>query len=137
LVLPVIAYTLSSTKLETRAEWFLPGSEGYGSGQGEGGKMTQTLYAHINKIKKIFKSILYLNSPPPSIPGIVYIHIFCTIFTLLATFLAIPTPIGAIISTSPCRICSTLLFSDFVEEKRKTCHFFLFEIKVVTQGVSL
>jgi hypothetical protein len=30
LVLPIIAYTLSSTKLEIREKWFLPGSEGVG-----------------------------------------------------------------------------------------------------------
>jgi hypothetical protein len=35
------------------------------------------------------------------------------------------------------RIRSTLLFTDFVEEKQKTQHFCLFEIKVATQGVSL
>jgi hypothetical protein len=28
LFLPIITYTLSSTKLELRAKWFLPGSEG-------------------------------------------------------------------------------------------------------------
>jgi hypothetical protein len=28
LFLPIIAYTLSSTKLEIRAKWFLPGSKG-------------------------------------------------------------------------------------------------------------
>jgi hypothetical protein len=52
LVLPIIAYTLSSTKLEIRAKQFLPGSEGLagrGRGRGIGGEMTQTLYAHINK----------------------------------------------------------------------------------------
>jgi hypothetical protein len=30
LFLPIIAYTLSSTKLEIRAKYFLPGSEGVG-----------------------------------------------------------------------------------------------------------
>jgi hypothetical protein len=40
LVLPIIAYTLSSTKLEIRAKYFLPGSEGLGevregAGRGE------------------------------------------------------------------------------------------------------
>jgi hypothetical protein len=30
LVLPIIAYTLSSTKLDIRAKYFLPGSEGVG-----------------------------------------------------------------------------------------------------------
>jgi hypothetical protein len=60
LFLPVIAYTLSSTKLEIRAKSFLPGSEGVGGerggggkeGSGEGGRMTQTLYAHMNKRKE-------------------------------------------------------------------------------------
>jgi hypothetical protein len=59
LVLLIIAYTLSSTKLEIRAKSFLPGSKGVGEeregaggereGLGEGGEMAQTLYAHINK----------------------------------------------------------------------------------------
>jgi hypothetical protein len=53
LVLPIIPYTLSSTKLEIRAKQFLPGSEGVG-GEMEGvggneGEMTQTFYAHMNK----------------------------------------------------------------------------------------
>jgi hypothetical protein len=62
LVLPIIAYTLSSTKLEIRAKQFLPGIEGVrGRGRGQEGKgdgrgkwreMTQTLYAHMNKRKK-------------------------------------------------------------------------------------
>jgi hypothetical protein len=63
LFLPIIAYTLSSTKLEIRAKWFLPGSEGdgrkggvggrgEGRGGGKGGEMTQTLYAHMNKRNK-------------------------------------------------------------------------------------
>jgi hypothetical protein len=53
LVLPIIAYTLSSTKLEVRAKYFLPGSEevggereeagGKGGGGGRGGELTQTL----------------------------------------------------------------------------------------------
>jgi hypothetical protein len=59
LVLPIIAYTLSSTKLEIRAKYFLPGSKGEGGdkggGGGKGGEMPQTLYAHINKRKKIKK----------------------------------------------------------------------------------
>jgi hypothetical protein len=47
LFLPIIAYTLSSTKLEIRAKEFLPGSKGVGGrrrrqgkgkGQGEGGR---------------------------------------------------------------------------------------------------
>jgi hypothetical protein len=37
LILPIIAYTLSSTKLEIRAKYFLPGSEGCGQGE-EGGR---------------------------------------------------------------------------------------------------
>jgi hypothetical protein len=50
-----------STKLEIRAKYFLPGSKGVGGrgkGKGEredrgkGGKMTQTLYAHMNKRNK-------------------------------------------------------------------------------------
>jgi hypothetical protein len=37
LVLPIIAYTLSSTKLEIRAKWFLLGSEWVvGKGRGWG-----------------------------------------------------------------------------------------------------
>jgi hypothetical protein len=60
LVPPIIAYTLSSTTLELRAEQFLPGSEGgeggsrvgEGGGREKGGEMTQTLYAHMNKSKK-------------------------------------------------------------------------------------
>jgi hypothetical protein len=51
LVLPIIAYTLSSTKLEIRAKQILPGSEG-GGGRRKEGEMTQTLYAHMNKRKK-------------------------------------------------------------------------------------
>jgi hypothetical protein len=48
----IIAYVYSSTKLEKRAEQVLPGSEGDG-GEKEGtggkrGKMTQTMYAHMN-----------------------------------------------------------------------------------------
>jgi hypothetical protein len=57
LVLPTIAHTFSSTKLEIRAKQFLPGSEGVEGGvvkeggRGKEGEMTQTLYAHMNKIK--------------------------------------------------------------------------------------
>jgi hypothetical protein len=70
LVLPIIAYTLSSTKLEIRAKYFLPGSEGVGGRgrrwwkrEGEGGKggeMTQTLYAQMNKrnFKKCYINII-------------------------------------------------------------------------------
>jgi hypothetical protein len=35
LVLPIIAYSLSSTKLEIRAKYFLPGSKGMGGRGGE------------------------------------------------------------------------------------------------------
>jgi hypothetical protein len=42
LILPIVAYTLSSAKLEIRAEEFLPGSEGSGrvreGGKGGGGR---------------------------------------------------------------------------------------------------
>jgi hypothetical protein len=64
LFLPIIAYTLSSTKLEIRAKKFLPGIEGGGAGRrgwsgwrGWGrGEMTQALYAHMNNKKiKIIK----------------------------------------------------------------------------------
>jgi hypothetical protein len=37
LFLPIIAYTLSSTKLEIRAKWFLPGSEEVGGERDEVG----------------------------------------------------------------------------------------------------
>jgi hypothetical protein len=45
LFLPIIAYTLSSTKLEIRTQQFLPGSEGVGrrgvrEGVGKGEEMT-------------------------------------------------------------------------------------------------
>jgi hypothetical protein len=61
LVLPIIAYTVSSTKLEIRAKQFLPGSEGLrgrgrgwrkGRGRVKGEEITQTLYAHMNKRNK-------------------------------------------------------------------------------------
>jgi hypothetical protein len=66
LFLPIIAYTLSSTKLEIRAKQFLLGIEGVGRrrrgqsgwlgrGWGQGGEMTQALYVHMNnKTIKIF-----------------------------------------------------------------------------------
>jgi hypothetical protein len=38
LVLLIIVYTLSLTKLEIRAKQFLPGSEGVGGEEGGGGK---------------------------------------------------------------------------------------------------
>jgi hypothetical protein len=44
-------FILASTKLEIRAEQFLPGSEEVGGDGGEGGEMTQTLYTHMNKQK--------------------------------------------------------------------------------------
>jgi hypothetical protein len=51
------AYVFSSTKLEIRAEQILPGSEGVGGerkGVGDGEKMAQILYAHMNKpIKRL------------------------------------------------------------------------------------
>jgi hypothetical protein len=51
LCLPYYAYVFSSTKLEIRAEQFLPGRGGGGRkrGKGSGGEMTQTMYAHVNK----------------------------------------------------------------------------------------
>jgi hypothetical protein len=53
LCLPYYAYVFFSTKLEIRAEQVLPGSEGgrrrEGWGRGQGGEMTQTMYAHVNK----------------------------------------------------------------------------------------
>jgi hypothetical protein len=49
LVLLIIAYTLSSTKLDIRTKQFLPGSEvGRGTGWGKGVE----LYVHMNKRKK-------------------------------------------------------------------------------------
>jgi hypothetical protein len=56
LVLRIIAYTLSSTKLELRAKQFLPdneGGRGKGGGMGKGGEMIQTLHANMNKRKKL------------------------------------------------------------------------------------
>jgi hypothetical protein len=59
LVLRIIVYTLSSTKLEISAKQFLPGNKEVrgrekgvgkkGGGGGKGGEMTQTFYAHMNK----------------------------------------------------------------------------------------
>jgi hypothetical protein len=56
LFLPIIAYTLSLTKLEIRAKYLLLGRRREGGGEGiweglggKGGEMTQTLYAHMNK----------------------------------------------------------------------------------------
>jgi hypothetical protein len=64
LVLPIIAYTLSSTKLDIRAKQFLLRSEGVEGerkaggerrGRRKGGEMTQTWCAHMNKRNKILK----------------------------------------------------------------------------------
>jgi hypothetical protein len=52
LCLPYYAYVFSSTKLVARAEQDLPGTEGGRGekwGRGQGGEMTQTIYAHVNK----------------------------------------------------------------------------------------
>jgi hypothetical protein len=53
LCLPYYAYVFSSTKLVTRAEQDLPGTErgrrGNGRGGEQGAEMTQTMYAHVNK----------------------------------------------------------------------------------------
>jgi hypothetical protein len=53
LCLPYYAYVFSSTKLELRAEQVLPGIEGgmgeKGGGGRQGGEMTQTMYAYVNK----------------------------------------------------------------------------------------
>jgi hypothetical protein len=45
------AYVFSSIELEIRAEQILPGSKvgGIGCGWGQGGEMTQTMYAYVNK----------------------------------------------------------------------------------------
>jgi hypothetical protein len=48
----IIAYFYSSMELEKRAEHVLPGREGeVGKGwrQWQGGEMTQTMYAHVDK----------------------------------------------------------------------------------------
>jgi hypothetical protein len=46
----IIYYVFSSTKLEKRAEQFLPGSKRRGNGKrGHGGEITQTMYTHMNK----------------------------------------------------------------------------------------
>jgi hypothetical protein len=62
LVVIIIVYTYSLTKLEIRAKQFLPASKrvgrrgrkwrGEGSGGGKGEEMTQILYAHMNKTNK-------------------------------------------------------------------------------------
>jgi hypothetical protein len=46
LCLSYYAYVLSSTKSVIRAEWDLPETE---EGGGQGGEMTQTMYAQVNK----------------------------------------------------------------------------------------
>jgi hypothetical protein len=50
LCLSYYAYVFSSTKSVIRAEPDLPETEGgWGSGEGgQGGEMTQTMYAHVN-----------------------------------------------------------------------------------------
>jgi hypothetical protein len=62
LFLPIIAYTLSSTKLEIGQNSFCWVLRGWGEregvewmvreGMGQGGEMTQALYAHMNNNKK-------------------------------------------------------------------------------------
>jgi hypothetical protein len=51
--LPYYAYVFFSTKSVIRAERDLPGTEGKEGGRvgggGQGGEMTQTMYAHVNK----------------------------------------------------------------------------------------
>jgi hypothetical protein len=57
LCLPYYAYVISSTKLVIRAEQDLSGTERRDGGRGggwQGGEMTQTMYAHVNKWKKNF-----------------------------------------------------------------------------------
>jgi hypothetical protein len=59
LCLPYYAYVFSSTKLVIKAEQDLPGTEGEwergrgergeDGGRGQGGEMTQTMYAHVTK----------------------------------------------------------------------------------------
>jgi hypothetical protein len=51
LCLPYYVYVFSSTKSVIRAEWDLPGTKGGGKvGGGEqGGKITLTIYANVNK----------------------------------------------------------------------------------------
>jgi hypothetical protein len=53
LCLPDYAYVFSSTKLVIKTEKDLPGTErgrgGEGGGGEQGGEMTQTMYAHVNK----------------------------------------------------------------------------------------
>jgi hypothetical protein len=61
LALPIIAYTLSSRKLEIRTKHFCLEARGWGERKGAGekgggrekrGEMTQTLYVHMNKRNK-------------------------------------------------------------------------------------
>jgi hypothetical protein len=49
LCLLITTYFFSSTKLEKRAEQFLPGSEGTGEERGRGANTAQTMYVHMNK----------------------------------------------------------------------------------------
>jgi hypothetical protein len=49
----IIVYTLSSTKLNIKAEQILPESEvGEREEAGSGGEMVQTMYSHMNKREK-------------------------------------------------------------------------------------
>jgi hypothetical protein len=66
LFLPIIAYTLATTKLEIRANsfcWVLGWGEGEGGlggkggGGGQGGEMNQALYAHMNNKRKRKKKL--------------------------------------------------------------------------------
>jgi hypothetical protein len=54
--------------LDIRAEQVLPGSErgwmGEGEGGGQGGEMTQTMYAHVNNCIIIIKKKNYLETLP-------------------------------------------------------------------------
>jgi hypothetical protein len=98
-------------------------------------------------------SVSYLNSPspqlcfipPPPILGIDSAAIIFAFTYMCTQFLYhihsptpflhhFPLPTGLLPHN---RTCSTLLFSNFIEEKRKKLHFCLFVIKVATQGVSL
>jgi hypothetical protein len=70
LFLPIIAYTPCSTKLEIRANEFLPGNKrlvgvmgGMKWGREEVGEMTQSLYPHMNKIFKMKKNEIKKNIP--------------------------------------------------------------------------
>jgi hypothetical protein len=62
-----------------------------------------------------------------------YRHSICTILTLLQSFPMSPPP-TPLIMTSPGRTYSALLFSNFIKERKKKCHFCLF--KIAKQGIS-